>query len=147
MNRRLFFGSLSAALLCGSAAFARDYSDEVLRQLRRNGYDVVSVSRTLLGRTRIRAAKGGGEREIILNAATGEILRDVWIAARTDGKSGSSDDDEKEDDGKDDKGRDDDDDDDNGGGDDNSGSGGGNSGSGGSDDDDEDDDDDDDGDE
>ena len=80
MNRRSFLGAVLASVSLGSAAEAKDYADDVLRQLRRNGYEVISVSRTLLGRTRIRATRKGGEREIILNAATGEILRDVWIA-------------------------------------------------------------------
>jgi hypothetical protein len=79
MNRRDFLAATIAALCLGTAAEAKDYADDILRQLRRNGYDVVSVSRTLLGRTRIRATRAGGEREIILNATTGEILRDVWV--------------------------------------------------------------------
>lgn len=128
MKRRLFLGLLSAAVFSAGVAEAKDLSDDVVRQLKRNGYKVLSVSRTLLGRTRIRAAKGGGEREIIMNAATGEILRDVWIA----GSSGAvllDDRDESEDEDGDNSGPgsgdDDDKDNEDEDGDDNSGSGGG----------------------
>ena len=149
MKRRLFLGMLTSAVFAAGMAEARDYSDDIVRQLKRNGYKVVSVSRTLLGRTRIRATKRGGEREIILNAATGEILRDVWIV----GSEGAVMLDEREEDGGnsdtgggDDDGGDDGDDDNSGSGggggnddddkgDDNSGPGGGGGGGGGGDDD------------
>lgn len=134
MNRRGFLVSATVCLLGGTAAHARDYSNDILSQLERNGYSVVSVSKTLLGRTRIRAAKSGGEREIILNAATGEILRDVWVKERSDGKGESLHDDDDDEGGgngggnggDDDGDADDDDNDDNSGSgsdDDNSGSG------------------------
>jgi hypothetical protein len=114
---------LTSAVFTAGVAEAKDLSDDVVRQLKRNGYKVLSVSRTLLGRTRIRAAKGGGEREIIMNAATGEILRDVWIAGSSgavllddrydDDNSGSgSDDDEDEDKDEDTDDKDDDEDED-----------------------------------
>ncbi len=132
MNRRGFLVSAMASLLGGTAAHAKDYSKDILRQLKRNGYAVVSVSTTLLGRTRIRATKSGGEREIILNAATGEILRDVWVTERNDGKSGSLHDDDDDDDEEDDEDEDEDEEDNSGSG---GGSGGGGSGGGGDDDD------------
>lgn len=138
MKRRDFLVTVTAALLCGTGAHAKDYPDDVLRQLKGNGYVIQSVSTTLLGRTRIRASKGGGEREIVLNAATGEILRDVWVKERSDGKGGSLHDDNGEDDGgnsgsggddddNDDEDEDDDEEEDD---EDNSGSGSGGSGNG-----------------
>lgn len=50
----------------------------ITRHLAQQGYDGIEVSRTFLGRYRIEAEKNGKEREIILNPATGEILRDYW---------------------------------------------------------------------
>lgn len=139
MKRRDFLVTVTGALLCGTAAHAKDYPDDILRQLKRNGYAINSVSTTLLGRTRIRASKGGGEREIVLNAATGEILRDVWVKERSDGKGSSLHDDNGEDGGgnsghgggdddADEDDEDDEDEDDTDEDEDNSGSGSGDSG-------------------
>ena len=55
-----------------------DLVDAITHQLRDQGFSRIEVSRTLLGRTRIVAHSGDGEREIILNPNTGEILRDLW---------------------------------------------------------------------
>lgn len=138
MNRRKFLFVGTAAALLPGATFAADFSDKIIRRLRKQGYTDISSSRTLLGRVRILAWRGGASREIILNPYTGEILRDVWTAS--DGRlvpgtlEGEDDDDKADDDGNDDD--DDDGEDDDGGG--NSGSGSGsNSGSGGGDDDDD----------
>ena len=124
MKRRqsLFVGA--AAALLPSVAFAADFADKIIRRLRKQGYTDITTSRTLLGRVRILAWRGGESREIILNPHTGEILRDVWTAA--DGRlvpgtlEGDDSDDDKDDDKDDDDGEDDDKKDD-----DNSGSGGG----------------------
>ncbi|GAB1479604.1 hypothetical protein MASR2M74_21690 [Paracoccaceae bacterium] len=126
------FAATAAALLPG-AALAADFSDRIMRRLRKQGYTDISISRTLLGRVRIVAWRGGASREIILNPSTGEILRDVWTAS--DGRlvPGTL---EGEDDEEDEEDEDEDEDEDKGG---NSGSGGGgNSGSGGGNDDDDD---------
>ena len=58
-----------------------DYVDDVVVQLEDQGFGLIEVTRTLLGRTRIVASNGNGNgtRELILNARTGEILRDVWM--------------------------------------------------------------------
>jgi hypothetical protein len=50
-------------------------------QLRGLGFEQIDVKQTLLGRTRIVARSAEGQREIILNPNTGEILRDFWQAA------------------------------------------------------------------
>lgn len=68
-------------------AAAAGFSDEVVRQLRQQGFSEILVESTLLGRTRIVAKSRNGTREIILNPRTGEILRDLWLA-RT-GSSGA----------------------------------------------------------
>ncbi|MGB4827095.1 MAG: hypothetical protein WBP18_07425 [Paracoccaceae bacterium] len=87
MRRRSFLLALTAALAIGPAAYASDLSDDVVRRLKKGGYRIISVDRTFLGRVRIRAAKGNGEREIVLNPVTGEILRDLWVSGGPDSDS------------------------------------------------------------
>lgn len=84
MHRRELYTLLTVCLLAGTPAMA-DYSQDVVRQLNDMGFTNVEVSRTLLGRVRITATGEAGQREIILNPRTGEILRDLWIKA--DGSS------------------------------------------------------------
>ena len=124
MKRREFLTGLAAASALGaSPAFAQGVVDEIVRQLRRQGFKSVMSDRTLLGRVRIVAERKDGRREIIVNPRTGEILRDLWTsfgngAGRAEivrDRSGSDDDDDRDDD-KDDV--DDSDDDDSGGSDD-----------------------------
>lgn len=120
MQRRAFLIGSLAVLAAGPALAARDFVEEIVRELKKQGYREIQVSRTLLGRARITATKARGSREIIVNPATGEILRDLRTGGTEDilggeggsgrGKGGGG--------GNDD---DDDDDDD----DDNSGEGGG----------------------
>lgn len=156
MLRRAFLLGLVAAVSGAGPGLAQGYADTLLAELRREGYRDIVVSRTLLGRLRVQAARNGRLREIVLNPNTGEILRDLWLVesgddsgsgkTRGSGRSGSSgnggsgnggSDDGGSDDGgsggsgSDDDGGDDDGNDDHGG----SGSGSG----GGSDDDDDDD--------
>ena len=128
MNRRLFLSLGVCAAVFGQAGFAKTFTESVLDQLRNQGFDRISVQRTLLGRTQIIARGNGGRREIILNPRTGEILRDLWIT----GSDGSDTNDQLIKDQKDGKGRgrgrsgdDDQENDDSGDDDDNSGKGGG----------------------
>ena len=97
-------GSMVAGIAC-----AASYEDTVLAQLRVQGYSAIKVEYTLLGRVKISAQRDGGRREIILNPRTGEVLRDLWIAAEGGaavpslikegaGGSGSGDDDAADDD-------------------------------------------------
>ena len=58
-------------------ARAKAVTDSISRQLRRQGYRDIAVSRTLLGRVQITAERRGALREIVVNPFTGEILRDV----------------------------------------------------------------------
>lgn len=55
MNRRSLISMACAAVLLGSPTFAFDIVDEMLNELRQQGYQNVEVTRTLLGRTRITA--------------------------------------------------------------------------------------------
>lgn len=125
MMARIVMGALVVGALGGSPAFAEGYADSIVRQLQAQGFSKIETEQTWLGRTRIMAEGSQGQREIIVNPITGEILRDLWLAQSGGGAGGliarsASDDDDG-------------DDRDNGGdsGDDNGGnSGGGNSGSG-----------------
>lgn len=123
MRRRVFLAALVGGMAAATTAQARDRADDILRELKRKGYRIEAVSRTLLGRTRILATKDGGRREIIVNPVTGEILRDLWIARGYsdadggwddwngggnggEGKGGDTDDDPDDDDQDDDDDRD-----------------------------------------
>lgn len=86
-------GLVAGAMLAGPA-FAQDFASEIERRLLRQGYRIETVGRTLLGRVRILARNSEGEREIILNPRTGEILRDLWIARGSSGRPKLSGDDD-----------------------------------------------------
>lgn len=116
MKRREFLSGLAVSLVLASPAAAQDYVDSIVSQLREQGYRSIVQERTLLGRVRIVADRKDGEREIIVNPRTGEILRDLWIpldgtagriSIRDDHSGGDHDDDDDDDD---DDGDDDDDD-------------------------------------
>lgn len=131
MKRREFLTGLAAGVAIATPALAQEYVDSIVRQLQELGFRNIAQERTLLGRVRITASRKDGQREIIVNPRTGEILRDLW----TSGSGGRSSISIIDDRGG--KGRDGDDDDDD---DDDDGGKGGGSGSGGDDDDDDDDD-------
>lgn len=138
MNRRNFLIAAAAFTLLSTTAARADYVEDVVEWLTAQGYSNIQVTRTLLGRVKIVAAKGSGYREMICNPRTGEILRDIWIdgngevhpptvTSDSSGSSGSGSDDahddsgdqdDKNDEGEDDNsghGGDDSDDDDDGG--------------------------------
>lgn len=85
MRRRTFLIGLSGALVAPRMALARDFVAEIVAQLGAAGYEIDRISRTWLGRVRIRAHNARGEREIVINPVTGEILRDLWVAGRLPG--------------------------------------------------------------
>lgn len=118
-RRSFLLAAATAALLAASPAHA-DFVDDVREQLQQQGYQQISVSSTLLGRSKIVAYGKKGVREIIMNPRTGEILRDQWTSAEGAILPSIVGDDDEDDDSDDDDGDDDSGDDD--GGDDNSGS-------------------------
>ena len=61
--------------------YAQNYEKAILAQLRQDGYEQIVVTTTLLGRIRIVADGAQGQREIVLNPRTGEVLRDVLLLA------------------------------------------------------------------
>lgn len=70
-----------ALLMTAQAAMGADRitPDMVSVALEGQGYTVESVTRTLLGRVRIIASLGPIWREIVLDASSGQILRDYAI--------------------------------------------------------------------
>ncbi|MGR3342444.1 MAG: hypothetical protein ACU0DI_04330 [Paracoccaceae bacterium] len=130
MLRREFILLGAAAIAVPAAAQTNSFVDALVLMLQEQGYKQFRISRTWLGRLRIRAISDMSRREIIMNPRTGEILRDYWelIGAEGESKSGlfKPDDDDgyhNYDDDDDDYDDDDEDDDDT----DNSGHGGGGS--------------------
>ena len=77
----------AAAFVLATPAHA-DFVTAVQQKLQSQGFTEISVSYTLLGRSRIVARGKKGVREIILNPKTGEVLRDLWTSAS--GATGSS---------------------------------------------------------
>lgn len=79
-------GSMTASSTAGTSTAAQIQMVEVrgeaavLAELEARGYEIVSRSRTLLGRVRIRAATESHIREVVLHQSTGEILRDAIVA-------------------------------------------------------------------
>ena len=106
MQRVLFAAALT--LMVGTAAAAQTpFVDRILTDLKANGYHSISVTRTWLGRYRIEAEGPNGEREIVVNARTGEVLRDFMELESDD----DDDDDDEDSGGEDDDNGDDDNDD------------------------------------
>lgn len=162
MRRRDVILGLAAGLgVLAAPAAADDMTSQIVRQLRKQGYKTIRISRTFLGRTRIMAFSANATREIVVNPRTGEILRDFASGGPVSERlfdpndddnhqSGNGSGDDGDDDNQDDSGDDDGDDngnsgpgsddsghgsEDSGHGSDDSGGPGGNSGSGGGDDD------------
>lgn len=72
----LRYYALTLALALSAGASQANELDDILNQLRAQGYIEIEVERTLLGRIRIEADGVLHEREIILNRRSYEILRD-----------------------------------------------------------------------
>jgi hypothetical protein len=68
-----------AVALWAAPANASEYADRIILWLQEQGFTHFAIQRTWLGRIRIEAEADGIDREIILNARTGEILRDFWV--------------------------------------------------------------------
>lgn len=116
IGRRAFVLGLATVLPGVASAQAGDAGRRIVDALRAQGYEVTVTRRTFLGRGLIEAEGPAGEREIIYNPRTGEILRDVLRPRRSGGRGERLLD--RDDDDRDDDDRDDDRDDDGGGGDD-----------------------------
>ena len=87
MNRRKLITILMGAALLPAVALAQDVGAGIVAQLQAQGFTKISVETTWLGRLRIIAARADGQREIIANPRTGEILRDIWTGATGSSKA------------------------------------------------------------
>ena len=75
--KRLFLGAALFALATGAAA--ETISEQVISNLRAQGFEVVQMDRTWLGRMWILSRSATVQREVVFNPATGEILRDYAV--------------------------------------------------------------------
>ncbi|MEL7181617.1 MAG: hypothetical protein AAFN63_17610, partial [Pseudomonadota bacterium] len=66
-------------------AAAQSVQDQIVSQLRDQGFGDIRVQRTWLGRIRVISQRDGVRRELVFNPQTGEILRDYWRDADDDG--------------------------------------------------------------
>ena len=71
--------------LCANSALAQGFEASIVDQLRREGYADIRLNTTFLGRVRILALGDKGQREIVINPRTGEVLRDLWQVAPAGG--------------------------------------------------------------
>ncbi len=78
---------LTAILITGLApepATAGSVENRIVSQLKDQGFTNIQINRTWLGRSRIVAASPKYTREIVVNPATGAIMRDYWTEAEVD---------------------------------------------------------------
>lgn len=80
--------ALAILLASAGASQAGDQAERLAAELRTHGFTDVQVTRTLLGRTRIVADSKRGQREIVLDPRTGQILRDLFVATGNDEAQG-----------------------------------------------------------
>lgn len=73
-----------------AAAQSDNVRDRIVVELTEDGYQQIRISRTLLGRMRFVATKPDYRREIVVNPATGVILRDYIRIITSNAKGGSS---------------------------------------------------------
>jgi len=88
--KRLLIPLVIVAGLLGPPVHASTTEASIVAELREQGFSQVEIRRTLLGRTRIIAKSATYEREIILNPASGVILRDFWRVRGPVGNDGPS---------------------------------------------------------
>lgn len=87
MIRRTFL-TAALALLFAPTAHAQDAEEQVRTLLMNQGFVIIRVERTFLGRIQVWAQRGKIRREIVFNRRSGEILRDyVHRQTHTDSNS------------------------------------------------------------
>lgn len=96
---QIIAAGLTATLLTTSAPFAQTAPAEVevvvknemvaqmeevmalVEEMKAAGYTQIEISRTLLGRAKIKAEGPDGTREVVVSTATGEVMRDMVHSA------------------------------------------------------------------
>jgi hypothetical protein len=81
------------ALAAAAPAAAQSVADAAIAELRASGFQKISVTRTLLGRVLVLGSSLEGQREIVINPNTGEILRDYFRPRMMVASSNDNDDD------------------------------------------------------
>lgn len=73
-------------VLVGAPQFAaaQSFQDQIIGQLRAQGFTEISINQTWLGRIRVTAVRSDLRRELVFNPQTGEILRDFWRTSDDD---------------------------------------------------------------
>ncbi len=82
--KSIVMAGLVASTMVAGGAFAQTGNkmvDEMIAQLRSQGFTQFQVGRTFFGRIRIDALSQNGAREVIMNRYTGEVLRDADMSA------------------------------------------------------------------
>lgn len=77
MTRWTTLLALCTTLSVAGHAYASTPLERLTALLESQGYTVTEIEKTWLGRLRIEASNGSKEREIVIDRATGEILRDT----------------------------------------------------------------------
>lgn len=88
-TRAIIVGAALAGLTTPAMAADWGAADTVIQRLISEGYTQIRIDRTWLGRIQIEARGAGGEREVIVNPRTGEILRD-YLYRESDEDKGAS---------------------------------------------------------
>lgn len=84
LKRLIICAALALAPVAPGAVAQGIDVQQVVDQLRDQGYRDIRISQTFLGRTRIVATNSEYRREIVINPATGAIVRDYWRVLRAD---------------------------------------------------------------
>ena len=88
MIRRTFLRRLLLVAAGVAAGPARaDPVDDITAEIRDQGFTIVRVQRTLLGRVRIIGQSADYRREVVIDPTTGEIRRDLLIPRQGSGAS------------------------------------------------------------
>lgn len=81
------------ALAAAAPAAAQSVADGAVAELRASGFQKITITRTLLGRVLVLGSSLEGQREIVINPNTGEILRDYFRPRMMVASSSDNDDD------------------------------------------------------
>ena len=71
----------SSGTQTATVEFSETSYQRTLQKLKREGFKIISIKKSFLGRIRILALKNNNLREIIISRSTGEIKRDAIISS------------------------------------------------------------------